>query len=99
MCKCLGDIVKPSINYSYLKQNKQTKNQNYGTSLVVQWLRVHASNAGAAVRSLVGEPRSHTPCGAAKTKTKKNLLTQFHSSPFLKGGLLVADLGITPKQP
>ena len=32
-----------------------------GTSLEVQWLRLHASSAGARVLSLVGELRSHMP--------------------------------------
>ena len=31
---------------------------DFGASLVVQWLRFHAANAGAWVRSLVGEVRS-----------------------------------------
>ena len=42
-----------------------------GTSLAVQWLRVYASNDGAWVWSVVGELRSHTPCGAEKKKKKK----------------------------
>ena len=37
-----------------------------GTSLAVQWLRIHASTAGARVRSLVTELRVHMPRGAAK---------------------------------
>ena len=41
------------------------------TSLVVQWLRLHASSAGvqgAQVQSLVRELRSHLLHGAAKNK-------------------------------
>ena len=38
-----------------------------GTSLVVQWLRLHTTQ-GVWVRSLVGELRSHMACGQ-KTKT------------------------------
>ena len=39
------------------------KNVTCGTSLVVQWLRLHASTAGATgVPSLVGELRSHMAC-------------------------------------
>ena len=43
-----------------------------GTSLVVQWLRLCASTAGAQVRSLVGELRSHMPLCMAKGKKSKN---------------------------
>ena len=39
-----------------------------GTSLVVQWLGLHASTQGARVRSLVGELRSCKMCSAAKKK-------------------------------
>ena len=38
----------------------------FGTSLVVQWLRLQASTAGrqeAQVQSLMGELRSHMVCG------------------------------------
>ena len=33
---------------------------NAGTSLVVQWLRIHFAMQGMQVQSLVGELRSHT---------------------------------------
>ena len=33
---------------------------------MVQWLRLCAYKAGALVQSLVGELRSHLPCGMAK---------------------------------
>ena len=39
-----------------------------GTSLVVQWLRLHALKQGVQVLSLVGSPRSHMPGGMAKKK-------------------------------
>ena len=32
-----------------------------GTSLVVQWLRIHLAVQGTRVQSLVGELRSHMP--------------------------------------
>ena len=38
---------------------------------MVQWLRLHASTAGAQVRSLVGELRSCMPHGVVKKKKKK----------------------------
>ena len=41
-----------------------------GTSLVVQWLRLHTSNAGAQVWSLVQEVRSHRLHYTAKKKKK-----------------------------
>ena len=41
-----------------------------GNSLVVQWLGLHTSTAGARVQSLVRELRSHKPCSAAKGEKK-----------------------------
>ena len=38
------------------------------TSLVVQWLRLRASNTEVMGSILVGELRSHMPCGMAKKK-------------------------------
>ena len=43
------------------KRSKEKFNTMSGTSLVVQWLRLHALNAGAQVQSLARELRSHTP--------------------------------------
>ena len=40
---------------------------------MVQWLGLGAFTAVAQVQSLVGELRSHKPCGAAKKKKKKNV--------------------------
>ena len=48
------------------------ENRSIETSLVVQWLRLQASNAGAQVQSQVMELRSYMPSGAAKKKKKKN---------------------------
>ena len=42
-----------------------------GLSLAVQWLRLHTCNAGAQVRSLVRELRSHMPRGTAKLTNNK----------------------------
>ena len=47
------------------------RNTTVGTSLAVQWLRLHASTAGARVQSLVGELRSHMPLCAVQKKNKK----------------------------
>ena len=41
-------------------------NWEKGDFLAVQWLRLHAFTAGALVQPLVGELRSHMPCGAAR---------------------------------
>ena len=41
-------------------------------SLVVQWIRVRASKAGARVQSVVGELGSHMLRGVAGKKTKQN---------------------------
>ena len=52
------------------------KNPGLGSSLVVQWLGLGAHIAGAWVRSLVGELRSHKPWGAAKKQTNKQKKTK-----------------------
>ena len=44
------------------------QNNNFWTSLVVQWLRFHASNAGGTGSNPDWELRSHMLRGAAKTK-------------------------------
>ena len=44
------------------------ENRYIETSLVVQWLRLQASNAGARVQSQVMELRSYMPSGVAKKK-------------------------------
>ena len=45
-----------------------------GNSLVVQWLGLGAFTAVAQVQSLIGELKSHKPCGMAKKKKKKCFL-------------------------
>ena len=52
------------------------------TSPVVQWLRLHASTAGAQVRSLVWEIRSRMPRGVAK-KTKTTQSQNFIFKPII----------------
>ena len=42
-----------------------------GTSLVVQWLRLHLPMQGVWVQSLVAELRSHMPPGQKKTEHKQ----------------------------
>jgi len=47
-----------------------------GTSLVVQWLRLHLPMLGVRVRSLIGELRSHIPHGQeTKTLNRSNIVT------------------------
>ena len=48
---------------------KSKQNCSVGTSLAVQWLRLHLPMLGAWVRSLPGELRSHMPLGAAENKS------------------------------
>ena len=43
-----------------------------GTFQEVQWLRLHFPMPGACVRSLVGELRSHMPCGQKTKKENRN---------------------------
>ena len=44
------------------------KKSHYGASLAAQWLRSHASSAGAQVQSLFRALRPCMPCGEAKNK-------------------------------
>ena len=45
------------------KKKDQVKENNGGTSLVVQWLRIHRPMQGTRVQTLVRERRSHVPRG------------------------------------
>ena len=50
--------------------------------MAVQWLRLHTSNAGIRIQSLIRELRSHKPHG--KTKKKKKVLeTSRHMYEFV----------------
>ena len=46
------------------------KNDIFGNSLSIQWLRLSAFTSGAHIQSLVGELRSHEPCSRGKKKKK-----------------------------
>ena len=47
-----------------------------GTSLVVQWLKLHLLMHGVLVQSLVGDLRSHMPRGQkTKTLNRSNIFT------------------------
>ena len=48
------------------------KNDIFGNSLSIQWLRLSAFTSGAHIQSLVGKLRSHEPCSRGKKKKKKN---------------------------
>ena len=68
-------LIKLNI-YLFLKQEqKKSSNKEYpGTSLAVQWLRLHTSNAGEQVQSLVVEQYPSMQCGQQKLKKKKDSL-------------------------
>ena len=52
-----------------------SKKDEAGSSLAAQGLGIHTSIAGAQIRSLVGELRSHTPlAGPKKKKTKQTFI-------------------------
>ena len=51
--------------------------------MVVQWLRLHASNASAVGLTLVREIRSHMPCSMAKKKKKKGFPGDSHVQSHL----------------
>ena len=70
--KCLEDkLKKSSRKWSLKKKMKKktttSKESHMGILLVVQWLRLWASNVGDVVfQFLVGEPRFHMPNSVAK---------------------------------
>ena len=70
------------------KSEERDWNSPPGTSLVVQWLRLHFPIQGVQVQSLVGELRSHKPLGQkAKTKQKQyynKFNKDFKNSPYQK---------------
>ena len=53
--------------YFYVKSDVKLSLNTYArTSLAVQWLRLHTSNAGTQVQALIRELRSHMLCSLAK---------------------------------
>ena len=61
-------VGKKSIQISALQWTQESA---LGTSLVAQRLKRGVPLQGAQVQSLVGELRSHMPCGVAKNLKKK----------------------------
>ena len=53
------------------KTNQKSNNNKKENFLVVQWLGLHASNAGAWIQSLIRKLRYHRPRSEAKKKTKQ----------------------------
>ena len=51
------------IEVNWLYKVTKLKSGSAGTSLVVQWLRIHLPMQGTQVQSLVWELRSHMPRG------------------------------------
>ena len=66
------------------------KRGDFGMSLVVWWLGLHASTAGVQFRHLVGDLRSHMPCSVArkiqkrkpKAREEPRLCTECHKTTF-----------------
>ena len=78
----LNDIYdRGDISREFLKIFKpnENKKQLIRTSLVVQWLRLHASMQGVRVQCLVSEPRSHMLLEVAKKQTKKTQNTTYQN--------------------
>ena len=65
---------------SYMKQKKKKDEDFLGTSLAVQWLRLHASNA----RGVGSIPGQGTKCPHAAAKKKKNMHKQKKMKIFKK---------------
>ena len=62
-------VLKPKLPV-WLFRDRAFKEGNCGTSLVVQWLSLHAPWAGTQTQSLVKELRSHMLPGPAGGKKK-----------------------------
>ena len=60
-----------------------SKKDEAGSSLAAQGLGIHTSIAGAQIRSLVGELRSHMPYGMTK-KIEKKILYSFVQAAITK---------------
>ena len=58
-----GDWLQNNVNVPNATELCQLKKKihNLGSSLVVQWLRIHIAMQGMQVLFLVGEGRSHMP--------------------------------------
>ena len=58
-CAVIHGVAKSRTRLS--NWSEQPKRSGHGTSPVVQWLRLCASNVGVQIQLLVGELRSHMP--------------------------------------
>ena len=54
-------MAVPWFRFSHYLVSFTIEAEDLGTSLVVQWLRIHLPMQGTRVRSRVGELRSHMP--------------------------------------
>ena len=66
------EIIQGRIRRANIKKKKKRKKENERTSLVVQWLGLHVSNAGDTSLTLVRELSSHMSHNTAKQKRRKN---------------------------
>ena len=62
---------KSKVYHFFWKINFSLNRLNTGTSLVVQWLRLHFHCTMAMVGSLVHELKYHIPQGTVNSKKKK----------------------------
>ena len=61
---CIKLITNKNLLYKKINKSiKKKEKRKTGNSLVVQWLRICLPMQGTWFRSLVGELRSHMPCG------------------------------------
>ena len=68
MQKYINSVDCHSIRHLSQYNDEFLKKLQTRISLAVQWLRLHASNLGLRVRSLVGEVRAHIPQGVTKSE-------------------------------
>ena len=61
----LCHLLESHVEFFFLKKVRGSNilKNDIRTSLVVQWLRIHLPMQGTQVQFLVGELKSHTPCG------------------------------------
>ena len=66
-----GRLGNGIVSFSSPEKAPLSKEMNLGNSLVLQWMGLQASTAGAQVRCLVEEIRSQKPYGIGKKFKKK----------------------------
>ena len=87
-CVCTSRMQSPGSRLQTPGEDREPKmpvlQTRRGTSLAVQWLRLHLPMQGLWVRSLVGELRSHMTYDEKKNKIQKQCCKKKNSVKSLK---------------